>query len=1157
MSIFKGGAHLKKFLRYAALLQIAAMILSLFAFLPYAYAGDEEGSDIKEIVNITLGQNVKAVGSSTVEMGTNKMSYPQEKGGRYGWMLISANALRSSYIGVDIDNSITSGNKDGDYYEVEIDYYDDGISSVFTLVYDSVSDSEREAECFSLEGTSKWRTHTYYLDDANFANGVDGKYDFKVAIRTKHKITSAVGNVLIGAIRVKKAQKKYPVRATSALTDVTGNNFSLSEDKIFHVNLHNNLKEDKDVLVTYKAVDNEKNVQWQKTENITVSAKKDYKTDVLCEAQRNCLYEFVIEVTDSENSFLNVYKVPFAVFYTREDGEVNHKFGYTLHYAWNYRRYPEEEIPLLAKINAGAVRGGLPWRSGELAKGSYAIPDEFQKFLDVMLRYPQLEYLGSITYSNLLYDNNRQQMPSNPEAVEASSKYQKWFFNKLLKSGIDLVGIEFWNEPNLEKYGGVGINNYEYYKKSVVKIAEDLKPVVPKDIEFGALGVTHIFSETVKDEWILPLINEGQLGTTFEVLSVHPYNYAGIPEKDIRERLELYKEAYEKKNPGKKFKMWHTEHNFVPEKGPVEDEEDRARFNVRMYVMLNAIGACEKYYSYGFTDGGASGSAAYILHKSTTNNLGSFMTGYNNERDVLYQAKDTVVAFAAMNALLADAPDAPYVIKDDRENHKYAFMFERPADRKKVITAWSLGEAEQMTLDLGVNDVVLYDIYANPTKLHSDDGIFTFTSSESMSYIEGDFVNPKFVETSKLDTEKNVYNVAVGDNITLRFSNNSDTDYDIKADTGDNYTLVSADSSVKAKSEGEIVVKVPPEEGIKSKIRIYFEKDGKVENVLIYELKSKAISDFTIESSLVGKNDLSKWDAVVKITNNSAVKPLKGTIKITSPSHLATKIPAQVKIIPCQTTGIVSFELPKITELKETTVGGVFETEDGITKTFEASVDFGVILYTDRKPTIDGYGNEWNEKSGVVLDTIDSVYRTAGKGWVWEGVDDQSALLCTMLDEDYFYLYVKVKDDIDWFEKNGDAGWADDSVQFGIVTEQRTSSDDIGGTYTKILLSRNADDKSMVKYRSASEGNEIPIGNLSDKSELVIRRDGDYTYYEAAIAWEDIRLNKPDIKNLESVFFSMIINENDGLGREGWLRYGDGIGSTQDTSLFKRMKIVK
>ena len=68
-------------------------------------------------------------------------------------------------------------------------------------------------------------------------------------------------------------------------------------------------------------------------------------------------------------------------------------------------------------------------------------------------------------------------------------------------------------------------------------------------------------------------------------------------------------------------------------------------------------------------------------------------------------------------------------------------------------------------------------------------------------------------------------------------------------------------------------------------------------------------------------------------------------------------------------------------------------------------------------------------------------------------------------------------------------------------------------------------------------------------------REGLRTYYEVRIPWKSLM---PDLKEIQpgtELKFAMAINENDGVGRVGYMTYGEGIVGTKDSSKFKRLYI--
>ena len=112
----------------------------------------------------------------------------------------------------------------------------------------------------------------------------------------------------------------------------------------------------------------------------------------------------------------------------------------------------------------------------------------------------------------------------------------------------------------------------------------------------------------------------------------------------------------------------------------------------------------------------------------------------------------------------------------------------------------------------------------------------------------------------------------------------------------------------------------------------------------------------------------------------------------------------------------------------------------------------------------------------------------------------------------------------------------------------------VGGTFTEINLSDTPNGPEV--YRSVAENNELPRA-LLPTAELVIKRIGDVTYYEASIPWSEITIKDIDFDIVEKIGFSMLINDNDGEGRKGWIEYASGIGLSKDIDLFTFLCTVK
>jgi len=52
----------------------------------------------------------------------------------------------------------------------------------------------------------------------------------------------------------------------------------------------------------------------------------------------------------------------------------------------------------------------------------------------------------------------------------------------------------------------------------------------------------------------------------------------------------------------------------------------------------------------------------------------------------------------------------------------------------------------------------------------------------------------------------------------------------------------------------------------------------------------------------------------------------------------------------------------------------------------------------------------------------------------------------------------------------------------------------------------------------------------------VVSREGDFTVYRGALPWTAVRGAKPPVQGFS---FAVFVNDNDGKGRKGYLRWGN------------------
>lgn len=142
----------------------------------------------------------------------------------------------------------------------------------------------------------------------------------------------------------------------------------------------------------------------------------------------------------------------------------------------------------------------------------------------------------------------------------------------------------------------------------------------------------------------------------------------------------------------------------------------------------------------------------------------------------------------------------------------------------------------------------------------------------------------------------------------------------------------------------------------------------------------------------------------------------------------------------------------------------------------------------------------------------------------WGGDADVSASVYLAYDDDYFYWAAKVTDDVHE-PVGGSSMWRGDSIQFAFGLEGV-----YGPEYGVNLMDGVA---GLVRFSAG--------GAVSGAEQIAAAavRDGNVTVYEVRMPWTTIGAGKPESGQLP---FTLLVNDNDGEGRRGWIEWTPGIG---------------
>lgn len=164
------------------------------------------------------------------------------------------------------------------------------------------------------------------------------------------------------------------------------------------------------------------------------------------------------------------------------------------------------------------------------------------------------------------------------------------------------------------------------------------------------------------------------------------------------------------------------------------------------------------------------------------------------------------------------------------------------------------------------------------------------------------------------------------------------------------------------------------------------------------------------------------------------------------------------------------------------------------------------------------------------------------------GAADLSADAGVAWDADKLYFDINVRDDVHSQSYSGVDIWQGDSIQLGIDLNRGAGA---GSKQVSELGFALRDDGSVVKWRwKAPEG--LQTGALGAGVEATVTRDEEagVTHYAIAIPLDQLHGAGYVFDPQDALGFTLLMNENDGSGREGYMEYNQGIGSSKDFTLF-------
>lgn len=207
----------------------------------------------------------------------------------------------------------------------------------------------------------------------------------------------------------------------------------------------------------------------------------------------------------------------------------------------------------------------------------------------------------------------------------------------------------------------------------------------------------------------------------------------------------------------------------------------------------------------------------------------------------------------------------------------------------------------------------------------------------------------------------------------------------------------------------------------------------------------------------------------------------------------------------------------------------------------EAAVRLGYLLLAPlpHAPRLDGDLGDWPQTALATRIPADAGVVALDR----KGDDDLSATLRAGADKTSLYLGIAVRDDTHWAPPEAIA-WTNDSLQLAFDPLHERTPGGYGPHDSEYSLMLGGDGKPHVQCWQSPQG----LGDRSRAIALAVRRSGAETVYEVAIPWSalGVRIGPGG----PVLGLNVLINDNDGSGRRGYVELTAGIGRVKDPAAY-------
>lgn len=780
-------------------------------------------------------------------------------------------------------------------------------------------------------------------------------------------------------------------------------------------------------------------------------------------------------------------------------------FGISTHLAWAKEGWSTELSKLIRRAGAKSFRDEITWESLEYEKGKYRKPANRDAFMK-RTQEDDLNPFIILNYTNPFYDQN-----STPYTAEGREGFADYGVALLDLYGDRIKSIEVYNEFNGSfgsRGNGIAGSRPDSYYELLKTTHEKIKAANPD------VTVVGMATAGTPLDWIEEVFKLGGLNY-MDAMSIHPYQSQRPPDgmvQAVRSTQELMRQY----NNGREIPIWYTEIGWPTKASIGIPENTQANYVVRTYVQALAEGV-EKVFWYDLMNDGM--QEDYYEH-----HLG--MLRNRADEKGAFTPKPSYASYATMTRQLIGAD---FVEQEYAGTDIFSYKFNKSGEELRVV--WS-NEPLQAAIDTDV-PIQITDMMGNTETYSPYQGKVFLTLSGEPHYIKGSIRG--IVESSMFSIYGD--SVVAGEPVALTLQMNNAGAAPAKVGfefEGNRYELEAASGQSKVMPLQQSAI-------MKSGSRVltgFLLDGGQKIGKLQYVAQSLHPYEAKVYPVLKAAN-LENKAVALQIKNFSKQKPLVI-------NGVEWQLGSQQGLqgdrvqIPPDSTAVVEIELEDLNMEVSYPVQMKVIFEEAEPYEYQGNFDFNPIHI--RTVEVDGKPDE-----GIVAG-VPTIHLSNGtvKMTDYKGTTDLDGQFWFHFDRDHFYLTAKVTDDVHAYQAAGADIWKNDSIQFAIAQGVPGSASE----WYEYGVSDTANGPQIYRWNAPTGVARGPVSN----GQLQITREEQQklTVYELALPWSElapIQYKQPD-----GIHFSLLVNDNDGSGRKGWIEWASGIGLEKKPSLYRTMQ---